>query len=63
MYHFRFVGQIAKMGSQKHINIPTECFKYIDHLEQEKDYFIEITIRKFRNSNKKEQTRTTDLIY
>jgi hypothetical protein len=45
MYHFRFVGQIAKMGSQKHINIPTECFKYVDHLEQKKDYLIEITIK------------------
>ena len=44
MYHFRFVGQIAKMGSQKHINIPTECFKYVDH-EQKKDYLIEITIK------------------
>jgi|GEM_PF-3473689 len=45
MYHFRFVGQITKMGSQRHINIPTECLKYIEHLEQKKDYHIEITIK------------------
>jgi hypothetical protein len=45
MYHFRFVGQIIKMGSQRHINIPPECFKYIEYLEQKKDYNIEITIK------------------
>jgi hypothetical protein len=45
MFHFRFVGQITKMGSQRRINIPTECFKYIEDLEQKKDYHIEITIK------------------
>jgi len=45
MYHFRFVGQISKMGSEKHINIPPKCFKYIEDLEQKKDYLIEITIK------------------